>query len=264
MSTLDLRPTGLQEPEGARDRQIPFTRLVRVEIRKMVDTRAGLWLLIAIGAITALVVVLALINARSEERTYQTFLAASAIPESFLLPVLGIMLVTGEWGQRTAMTTFALVPRRGRVVAAKLGAAIVLGLGAIALALALAALAALVGGAGDPWRDITAAYLGQAVLRQLLVVLMGFGFGLLLRNTPAAIVVYFALSMRIVFGLLSAFWKSAQPVWDWIDPGTTQDPLSTPGAMTGTAWAHLAVASLIWIAVPLAVGWWRMSRVEVK
>ncbi len=36
-----------------------------------------------------------------------------------LLPVLGIMLVTSEWGQRTAMVTFALEPRRRRVVWAK-------------------------------------------------------------------------------------------------------------------------------------------------
>ena len=33
--------------------QVPFSRLVTVEMRKMGDTRAGLWLLIAIVAITA-------------------------------------------------------------------------------------------------------------------------------------------------------------------------------------------------------------------
>ena len=36
-----------------------------------------------------------------------------------LLPVLGILLVTSEWSQRTAMVTFTLEPSRSRVIAAK-------------------------------------------------------------------------------------------------------------------------------------------------
>ena len=36
---------------------IPFARLVHVELRKQLDTRAGRWLLIALGLVTALVMV---------------------------------------------------------------------------------------------------------------------------------------------------------------------------------------------------------------
>ena len=39
---------------------------------------------------------------------------------SLILPVLGILLVTSEWSQRTGLTTFALVPQRERVIVAKL------------------------------------------------------------------------------------------------------------------------------------------------
>ena len=40
---------------------IPFSRLVKVELRKMVDTRAGRWLLISIAGLTALVLAIQLI-----------------------------------------------------------------------------------------------------------------------------------------------------------------------------------------------------------
>src|SRR5205085_9735016 len=45
------------------DKPVPFTRLVKVELRKMLDTRAGMWLLIAIALLTGLVLVIFLINA---------------------------------------------------------------------------------------------------------------------------------------------------------------------------------------------------------
>jgi hypothetical protein len=40
-----------------RDAGIPFGRLVRTELRKLYDTRASRWLLIAIAAITPIVMV---------------------------------------------------------------------------------------------------------------------------------------------------------------------------------------------------------------
>ena len=44
----------------SRPRAVPFGRLVRVELRKMADTRAGRWLLISIAALTLLVLVIQL------------------------------------------------------------------------------------------------------------------------------------------------------------------------------------------------------------
>ena len=39
---------------------------------------------------------------------------------SVLLPIVPILLMTSEWSQRTALSTFALVPVRERVIGAKL------------------------------------------------------------------------------------------------------------------------------------------------
>ena len=39
-----------------------------------------------------------------------------------LLPIIGILLVSSEWSQRTALITFTLVPKRMRVMSAKIAA----------------------------------------------------------------------------------------------------------------------------------------------
>ena len=68
-------------------------------------------------------------------------MGVTATPQGFLLPVLGILLVTSEWTQRTALVSFTLMPVRGRVLVAKVLAALIAGLAAIVLAMAVAALA---------------------------------------------------------------------------------------------------------------------------
>jgi len=44
-------------------------------------------------------------------------LVLSVLPQSWLLPVLGIMAVTSEWTQRTGLVTHTLEPRRSRILA---------------------------------------------------------------------------------------------------------------------------------------------------
>ena len=69
-------------------------RLIKVEMRKMVDTRAGLWLLITIGVITAVFMVIFFFALQDDERTFANYMGVTATPQGFLLPVLGILLVT--------------------------------------------------------------------------------------------------------------------------------------------------------------------------
>ena len=105
----------------------PLLRLTLVELRKLADTRAGLWLLIVIGlAAVAHRPLILLLAAPDAEQTFAGFFAFGLLPAGVLLPVLGILSMTSEWSQRTALTTFTLVPQRGRVVAAKLAAAVLI------------------------------------------------------------------------------------------------------------------------------------------
>ncbi len=115
---------------------IPFSRLVRVELRKLVDTRAGFWLTASIGVIAAIIMVAMLIANRStpENLNLGEFFGLMNIPTAIILPILAILLVTGEWSQRTALTTFTLEPRRERVIGAKLIASMITAVAAVAVA----------------------------------------------------------------------------------------------------------------------------------
>src|SRR5690606_40981719 len=95
-------------------------------------------------------------------------------------------IVTGEWSQRTAMATFALVPVRRRVVVAKLAAGVAvatLSLGASALVAAVANLTAIATGPdGAGGWALRGAVLGAAAVMQIGNVAMGIAFGMMLLN----------------------------------------------------------------------------------
>ena len=58
-------------------------------------------------------------------------------PMGILLPVLGVMSVTSEWSQRTAMVTFTLEPSRSRVVAAKFASVMIVAVAALVIGLVM-------------------------------------------------------------------------------------------------------------------------------
>lgn len=242
--------------------KVPFLRLVSVEMRKMGDTRAGKWLLITIAVITLLAVALLLVFGDEGGKIFENFLGVVATPQGFLLPVLGVLLVTSEWGQRAALTTFTLVPHRERIIGAKVVAAVVFGLVAIIVAVALAALATLLGGSADPWGGYGVGDVGKFGLLQTMGILQGLAFGMLFLNSAAAIVTFFVLP--IAFSIVTSIVEAMQDVQPWIDLGTSQVPLFEGDALTSEEWAQLATGTLLWIVLPMLLGAWRMMRSEVK
>lgn len=262
MSTLTAPQAPIDLDQG---RRVPLTRLIRVELRKVTDTRAGMWLLIAIGAITLAAVAIFLFAADSSELTYENFAGVTATPQGFILPVLGILAVTSEWSQRTGLVTFTLEPSRMRIVWAKFVAVIALGLAAVAVALVAGALFnALGSGAMDgsgAW-DLGFAGGRDFTLLQLMAIVQGLAFGMLLMNSAAAIVLYFVIPIAwsILFELVGAL-NDAAP---WLDLGTAQEPLFDDHSLTGTEWSRLLVTATIWIIVPLIAGVIRLLRSELK
>jgi ABC-2 type transport system permease protein len=252
LTTLDIDSTP----------RTPFTRLVKVELRKMGDTRAGFWLLLAVALVTLAIVVIFFLAADEAERTFLNFMGATATPQSFVLPVLGILLVTSEWGQRTTLTTFALEPHRGRVIAAKVVAALLFGLAAIVVAVVLAALATVVGGAPDAWEGIGADDFAKFGLLQVSGILQGLAFGLIFLNSAAAIVLYFVLPTA--FSIVASLWGALKDAAPWIDLGTASQPLFAGTNLTSEEWQQLATASAIWIVLPFLLGLVRVLRAEVK
>ena len=243
---------------------IPVTRLVRVELRKLVDTRAGVWLLAGLALATAAAIGVYLFAADPSDLTFADFVNATILPQATLLPVLGIMAVTGEWTQRTGLVTHTLEPRRGRVLAAKYAATGILGLLVVVLGLAVAAGANLLGSAlmdGNGSWAYGLEGLRDTLLYQVLSLLQGLALGTLLMNTAAAIALYFGLNTALLF-LFSTVHalKDAQP---WLDLATSQDPL-LKHTISGVGWLHLSATTVWWILLPLAAGLWRLLHREIK
>jgi hypothetical protein len=244
---------------------VPFSRLLKVELRKTTNTRAGFWLLVAIGALTAAVIAVFLFAAEPDELTFERFLLVTMTPQGFLLPVMAILAVTAEWSQRTGLVTFTLEPSRMRVTAAKLAAVTLLGLAAIALALALAAVGhvlamSLHAGAGD-W-DLTGAYLRDFAVLHLASIVQGFAFGLLLMHSAAAIVLYFVVPT--IWSVLFMMVDWLADIAPWVDLGTAADPILAGESLSGQDWLHVAVAGTLWVLLPLGLGLVRLTRSEVK
>ena len=99
--------------------RIPLSRIVTTELRKTIDTRSGFWTVAAIVIVSMLTTGAVILWADLEDLTYRTFTAAISVPLTLALPIIAILSVTSEWSQRTGLTTFALVPHRGRIVLAK-------------------------------------------------------------------------------------------------------------------------------------------------
>jgi len=246
--------------------RVPLSRLVHVELRKLIDTRAGRWLLVAIAGLTVAAVVLFLGFGPEDQLTYPNFLGLTATPQGFLLPVVGILAVTSEWSQRTGLVTFTLEPHRGRVLLAKMAAVLLLGLAFVALLLVTAAVGNVLGesfaGGAGTW-GFTADDVGRVLMLQLLGLLGGLAFGLVLLSSAAAIVLSFVLPLAagLLFSLVPALADSAP----WIDINTAQAPLfDFANDVTAEEWLQLLVTSLWWVWIPLAAGIVRVLRTEVK
>jgi len=240
-----------------RTERIGMLRLGAVETRKMLDTRAGLWL-IGLTLLSAVAAVVAeLVTGDPDSLTAGDYFADGVLASSVLLPVVPILLVTSEWTQRTALSTFAFVPARERVLGAKLIA--VAGLvAAIAVLSAVLALIATVATGAD--LSIVANDAARAVLYELLVVLFGFGLAAVLMSSAAAIVLNF-ITPVIVAGI-GAISTGVNDVVAWIDP-------SAFGALTDSTtssdeWSKILTAGLAWIVLPIVLGAVRLRRRDIS
>lgn len=236
-------------------------RLVAVELRKMADTRAGMWLLIAIGAITV-VVNTAMLIWGPDTLGFMDFLGFSGLPQGVLLPVLAVLLVTQEWGQRTGLTTFTLVPHRMRILVAKLVAAVGFVLAAFLVAVLIALVVTPMSGASDPWDGLAARPLAQAFLAIVIGGAWGYAFGVMLLNSAFAIVAYFAVPM--VVSVVTAIWSAAQDKLLWFDLSSSSGMLFTPDELSGEQWGQIATGTLLWIVLPMIIGFVRILRAEIK
>lgn len=259
-ATLTAPPRGSTSPLAAGTRP-GLGRLTRVELRKMLDTRAGFWLQVAVVAITVVAVVVLLIIGEAKDQTLPVVMSLALAPAGTLLPIVGILLVTSEWSQRTGMITFALVPIRSRVLSAKLLACLVVAVAALAVCLAIGAVALVVADPGveRTW-SVGPALLGQYALYLATAMATGLAFGALLLASAPAIVLYFALPLAWAALVSLSFFADVAP---WLDTARALTPM-TEEVMSATQWAHAGTALALWLLLPGLVGIWRITRREVS
>jgi len=268
MSTAVMENTRVAEQPRMQQARIPFRTVVGVEVRKAFDTRSGFWLLVTIALAGLLATGAVLAFASDADLTYDNFAGAIGVPMTILLPVVAILAVTGEWSQRAGLTTFTLVPHRGRVIRAKLTVTVMIGLASMALALAVGALGNIVGtalmGVDTVW-DLSFTSILYIVGADLIGMVVGFTLGILTRNSAGAIVAYFSYwfvlpTLSMVLAANQSWFEKAQP---WVDFNYDQGKLYD-GGFSGQDWAQLALTGTVWLLIPLAFGLWRVMRAEVK
>lgn len=264
--------------------KVPFGRLVAVEWRKMLDTRAGFWLI----AVTALLLVLVmgitlLVGALSADPPNigaSTYAEILTIVLSLLIPLFAILTVTQEWSQRTNLVTFTLEPHRVKVMAAKLVAVLLLAILTVVIAIALGALGNILYGAisgNDPVWDLEFGELMKLLLQQALPFLMAFGLAMLLRNTPGAIAIFYVFGLMLPIMVYSTL-MNVPATADWardlipfFDLTSGIMPVLGDGeTMYGTIdveamdWLRAGSSVLIWVIIPIVLGAWRVAKTEIK
>ncbi|MFV0524130.1 MAG: ABC transporter permease [Acidimicrobiales bacterium] len=234
-----------------------MSRLVRVEWAKATDTRAARWLLALVALSTVAMMLVPFVISTSFDQTYASYLRVGAFGLTILLPVVAILLFTGEWSQRSVITTFTQEPRRLRVLKAKLAVSLLLGGGGAVFAGVVAAaglaLAAASGRALES--DLTVGAIASCLLFVLLNVLFGVALGALLQNSAAAIAAAFALPAGLeLLGTASTL------VADWIDMSVWNWVIENDWAGHGP---QISFSVLVWVVIPLAAGFVRTIRRDV-
>jgi ABC-2 type transport system permease protein len=249
---------------------IPTRRIAAVELRKMFDTRAGFWLMASVVILSAIATTATIIFAPDDELTYEAFAAAVGFPMAVVLPMVAVLSVTSEWSQRSALTTFTLVPSRKRVIGVKFALTVAIGVVSMLVAAAVGALGNIIGsniaGVDVSW-NVTIADFSLIILANVLGMIAGFMLGVLFRNSPGAIVGYFVFSF-VLTGVAEAL-KAASEWFNnnagWVDFNTATGRLfDGADGITGEVWAQVGVTTLAWVLIPLAIGMRFLLRSEIK
>jgi hypothetical protein len=259
MSTTTLAAPIRVNSAGAHTRP-GLGRLVAVELRKMVDTRAGFWLQVAVVALTVVVVIVRLMTGDGADHTFASVLDVAINPAAVLLPVAGVLLVTSEWSQRTGLITFVLTPLRSRILGAKLIASLVLAVAMLLASVAIIAAGVAISSPGleGTWSDV-APLIGQTAVFLTAGMVTAVAFGAVLLASAPALVALFALPSAWMAVVSLSFFHGIAP---WVDTARALGPMHEE-VLSSTQWAHAGTALAIWMALPLLIGVWRITRREV-
>ncbi|MEV0587206.1 ABC transporter permease [Nonomuraea sp. NPDC050310] len=224
-------------------------KLVRAELLKLFTTRLWwimllvvlLYLSISLGAVIGFAGVSPEEGAppvfpARDTPAFQRLAWGQAVTGSIIVAILGATMVTTEYRYQTITTTLLTTPRRERVVAAKLGAGVLVGLlfgVAILLLFALGIIPAVLlsGGELHLLDEGVPRVIGGGLAALALYTLLGIGVGSLMRNQIAAIV-SLAVWIYVIEQLVNAI-PLLQPIGRWTPQGAAS-ALTNPGIDPGS------------------------------
>jgi ABC-2 type transport system permease protein len=256
MSTLTADPPTTSHaatPPGAAQVQPTFAGVVRGEWIKLLSLRSTWWALTSTAALMTLasVAYAMSLNAIAEdpvtapgiEQMHGAEIVASGFPFGMLIiAVLGALSITGEYSTGMIRSTFAAVPTRLPVLAAKALTLVVL---AAAVALVSVTLSYLVTMAQLSQYDLVPALddpgtwrvLGGSVYCLTAAALFSLGLGTLLRSTAATVTV--ALTVLLLLpGILSFV------TLDWVQTIVSYLPLPASSTLLTTGTTDVPGANL--------------------
>lgn len=263
---------------------------VRAEMLKM-RTMPGIW--VCFGLVLPLTVLfILLVFAASGGFPGHTFyfahtlnqkrvlLGAGYLGLTFLAPIVGVVCITSEYRQRTITNTLLYTPVRSRVLGAKV---IVTAYWAVVMALLSLAVALVV---GVPWNNAlggtTTSITDQAgavfpglLAASILLALFGLGFGVLVKNQVAGILITIGTTF-ILEGILIAL---ARAIFhynlNWL-PSSAAAALAgavargdggfgggNGHAMNLLSWWKGGLVMLGWGLIPLTIGYFTTFRRDV-
>jgi hypothetical protein len=259
--SADVPDGPVHRADGSPQRGPGFARLVALEIRKSVDTRAGRWVLATILGLAVLALGWEVWQARSQPVSLVGFAESAETPVSLLLPVIGILAMTSEWTQRTALTTFTLSPRRLPVLLAKLVAALAVSFTVIAVVAVLVGLATAIGGwvsDGPAQWSMTWRMAAGVPVTNGLNVLMGAGIGALVPITGVALTTFFVAPSLLSFATATILKEHGE----WVDVFGAFNRIAAFDLAGKTSQTLTAVG--LWVVLPMVLGLWASLRREVK
>lgn len=260
---------------------------IRAELIKMrsVPSIWVTWTLAIPLTVLAIVAVLAAAGAPGHTfsfvdslRERRELLGAGYFAIQVLAPIVGVLCVTGEYRHQTITTTLVLTPVRSRVLAAKV---VVTALWTVLIALLSLVVVALValpwnaalGGVTSAVTDQVGAVLPGLLASAVLLGLFGLGFGTLVKNQVAGILLTIGLAL-ILENLLAAL---ARGIFhydlNWL-PNAAGAALAGDiargfgGGRHGTGyhllvWWQGGLVMLAWGLVPLAIGYFTTFQRDV-
>ena len=239
--TTAVAPAAVPASPLARPTGPSFATLAGLEIRKSLSTRSGK--AVALGAVLLAPLGILLASVTGDETIPAVMvLGFTGMLTALVLLALGVLSTAGEWGNRSIHTTFLLVPRRVRVVAAKVAAMAVLGgmLAAVSVGVSAAELALI----PDP---VTWDLAWRAVLTVIAVgaafAVTGAGIGAAVGNAAAALTGTYVTLLGIL------------PIVQLVRPGISEN-LDPTGAMIAIVQHGPATTPILVIA-----GWVVISTV---